>query len=125
MQTKALYPLFLFFFIATNSLLAQEDLSESKNLYHALLIEWKEDAAQDDKNEVLEIFKNLPSKIDGFEAVSFKKLIRSNKGHSLLILMRFSDESALQVYQEHPEHLRIKKIGMPLIADLSKHDYWD
>ena len=122
---KALYPLLLIFLLATNSLLAQDEKTKPERLHHVLLIEWKDEANKEAQDQVLAIFKALPAKIDGFEAVSFKKLIRSNKGHSLLILMRFSDESALQVYQEHPEHLLIKKIGMPLIADLSKHDYWD
>jgi len=39
--------------------------------------------------------------------------------------MSFKSQAALDVYQNHPDHLKIKKLALPLLKDLTKYDYWE
>ena len=105
-------------------LLAQENQSQG-DLFHVLLLQWNEKADSAQQAPILDLFRNLPSKIDGFEQAKFIKPIRANKDHELIIIMRFESQAALDVYQKHPDHLKIKELALPLLEDLTKYDYWE
>lgn len=102
--------------------LAQE-ASANEELYHVLLLRWQEQADSSQKASVLEDFRGLVPKIEGFENIRIIRTIRANKGHQLLIIMRFSNSEALAKYQEHPDHLKLKQSAQPYIQDLTKFDY--
>ncbi len=117
--------LLLFLCLGLNSgLWAQDEIIEEKTLYHVLQFKWIDEPHIEAKEEILNLFRALPDKIEGFEGVKFYSLIRSSEGYNNLVIMRFKDEKALAVYQEHPDHLKIKELAKPLVSEMGKFDYW-
>ena len=64
---------------------SQNDNSDEKLLYHVLLFQWSEGHNVDDKTEVLNLFKGLPSKVDGLESFEVIKVINSSRTSSSVI----------------------------------------
>ena len=102
---------------------SQEE-STSKTLYHVLLIQWSEGHDSNIKAEIIELFKGLPSKIEGFENIDIVNLAVSTDKFDTIIIQEYVSEAALEQYQQHPDHLRIVEIAPSALSNLSKFDYW-
>ncbi len=102
---------------------SQEE-STSKTLYHVLLIQWSEGYDSNIKAEIIELFKGLPSKVEGFDNIDILDLVISTEKFDTIIIQEYRSEEALQQYQEHPDHLRIAKIAPKVLSSMSKFDYW-
>ena len=102
---------------------SQEE-STSKILYHVLLIQWSEGHDSNIKAEIIELFKGLPSKVEGFDNIDILDLAISTEKFDTIIIQEYRSEEALQQYQKHPDHLRIAKIASKVLSSMSKFDYW-
>lgn len=125
MGMKIKFTLLLLVILGVNLSLKAQNSGTEKSLYHVLLLNWSEEADSLSKAEVYTLFKGLPEKIDGFEHISFAPVIRSNQEFDEVVIMIFKNQAALDTYQTHPDHLRIKEIAIPLLNQLSKYDYWE
>lgn len=120
-QIPCLIALFLCFHLH----LQAQDAANRDSLYHVLLLDWSDMADSSQKAEVYALFKALPAKIEGFERIRFAPVLRSNQNFDEVLIMVFRHEAALDTYQSHPDHLRIKEIALPLLSQMSKYDYWE
>ena len=104
---------------------AQNMDSNEKLLHHVLLFQWSEGHDINTKAEVVNLFEGLPGKIDGLESFEILDVIASSGNFESVLIFKFSSEEALQIYQEHPDHLRIKKIAPTLLSGFAEYDYWN
>ena len=104
---------------------AQNMDTSEKLLHHVLLFQWSQGHDINTKAEVVNLFKGLPDKIEGLESFEILDIIASSGNFESVLIFKFSSEEALQVYQEHSDHLRIKKIAPPLLSGFAEYDYWN
>jgi len=102
-----------------------QDTETQKQFHHVLLFKWAENLDTSVKQEIMTLFKGLPSKIEGFNSISIEDMVMSSDGFDTIFIMRFASKEAQDVYQEHPDHRRIQAIAPPLIAKFSEFDYWE
>lgn len=76
------------------------------------------------KTEIIELFENLPDKIEGFESIDIENLVISTDNFDTVIVQKYTSEDALEHYQNHPDHLRIVELAPSAISKISKFDYW-
>ena len=98
--------------------------TQSGLLQHVVMIKWVDNADKAAIHEVLSLFNNLPDKIDGFERLDVHEVVQSSGEFEIIIVMQFSSQKALDQYQVHPDHSRIKEIGTPLLYKFAEVDYW-
>lgn len=98
--------------------------SYTQKLYHVLLFNWIDQVDQNKKEEILNLLEKLPEKIEGLEELSTYNLISSTNEYETVVIMVFQSEEALEIYQKHPKHLKIKKKAKTLLVGMSKYDYW-
>jgi len=103
---------------------SQINEANEKLLHHVLLFQWSVDHNENTKAEVLSLFEGLPSKIRGLESFEVLDVTSSSGNFDSVLIFQFSSEEALEIYQEHPDHLRVKEIAPPLLSGFSKFDYW-
>ncbi|MEJ2114373.1 MAG: Dabb family protein [Flavobacteriaceae bacterium] len=99
--------------------------TNDKILQHVIMIKWADNADEKVKNEVLILFNNLPDKIDGFKSLNVHEVVQSSGEFDIVIVMQFTSQEALDQYQVHPDHSRIKEIGTPLLSNFAEVDYWE
>ena len=103
---------------------SQNNESNEKVLHHVLLFQWSVDHDKNTKAEVLSLFEGLPSKIKGLKSFEILDVTSSSGNFDSVLIFQFSSEEALEIYQEHPDHLRVKEIAPPLLSGFSEYDYW-
>ncbi|HMC01525.1 MAG TPA: Dabb family protein [Flavobacteriaceae bacterium] len=124
MKFKTIYIIVLVF--ASSLVYSQaNDSNQSGLLQHVIMIKWADNADQAVINEVLFLFNNLPDKIDGFESLNVYDVLQSSGEFNIVIVMQFTSQEALDQYQVHPDHSRIKEIGTPLLSNFAEVDYWE
>ncbi|MDU8887235.1 Dabb family protein [Yeosuana sp. MJ-SS3] len=123
MKFKTIYIIVLVF--ASSLVYSQANINtQSGLLQHVIMIKWTDNADKTAINEVLSLFNNLPDKIDGFERLDVHKVVQSSGDFEIVIVMQFVSQEALDRYQVHPDHSRIKDIGTPLLSNFAEVDYW-
>ena len=115
----------LLFIFASSYSYSQNNETEGNSLQHVLLFKWVDKVDLEAKNEVLTLFKNLPNKIEGFESTNVYKVDNSSGKFDIIIIMKFATQEALDVYQEHPDHNRVKEIAPSLLSGFGEVDYWE
>ena len=101
-----------------------QDASTSKKLYHVLLFQWSDSLDVNVKTEVIDLFKGLPTKVEGFEEINIIDLKMSSDKFDIVIIQTFGSEEALERYDQHVDHIRITEIAPALLSGFSKFDYW-
>lgn len=123
MRTTKILVLTLVLFLVAVQLQAQ-DKSPKKKFHHVLMLQWKDSLDVSAKEEVLRLFRELPAKIKGFEKVDIVDLTMSTGKFDTVVIQVFDSEEAYKGYEVHPDHLRISKIGPPLLSGFGAFDYW-
>lgn len=116
--------LFLALFCFVTKSYAQ-DMATSKQYHHVLLIKWADSLDISAKEEVMTLFKGLPSKIEGFNSVKIEDLAMSSDNFDTIFILRFDSKEAQESYQQHPDHKRISSLAPPLITKFGEFDYWE
>ncbi|MEO9511079.1 MAG: Dabb family protein [Flavobacteriaceae bacterium] len=124
MKTMNKLVLVIIFLGFVTGLNAQENIKR-KILHHVLLIQWSQDHDKQIKNEVINLFTELPSKIDGLENFSIKKVEKSSGDFHSMLVFEFSSKEALAAYDEHPDHEKVKTLAPQIISGYAEYDYWD
>jgi hypothetical protein len=122
---KTLKMLSLLTIVCFSSFSFAQVMEPSKQFHHVLLFKWADSLDISAKNEVMTLFKELPSKVEGFNNINILDLAMSSDGFDTLFIMRFASKEAQDIYQQHPDHKRIQAIAPPLIAKFSEFDYWE
>ncbi|MCL6266149.1 Dabb family protein [Flagellimonas myxillae] len=90
---------------------------ETTEFHHVLLYRWADDVEGPKKEKFLEIFKGLPSKIEGLNNVSLDLITNSSEDHDILITLHFSSDDNIKTYQNHPDHKTIELMAADIIQD--------
>ncbi len=122
---KLLKSLLIGAILAFNGLDAAGQQEPKPKLHHVLLFQWVEDLDPVAKTEVIDLFKGLPSQVEGFEKIEIIDLAESMDGYDTVIIQVFSSEEALKSYEAHPDHQKIAQIGPSLLSGFSLYDYWN
>lgn len=122
---NSLAPKVILFLILLFSYPSLAQVDTEPTIKHVLLIDWVENPDSLSQAEVYLLFEGLPQKIEGFRSIKFKPIILSNRDFDEIIIMIFDSQVALDAYQEHPDHLRIKKLAKANLVKMTKFDYAD
>lgn len=125
--------IFLFFFAAIclgceNQYSNLETTSSQTNTsyyYHNLLFQWKDSIEPEVKESMLDLLREIPKQIEGFESIEFYELEPSDGEFDLLVIQKYISKNAEERYQKHPDHLKAKAMGPQLIKNMAEFDYWD
>jgi hypothetical protein len=92
---------------------------------HIALFRWNQEASQEAIDSALAELRNLKDKIPGIVDISSAANFSERaKGYTHVLVIRFTDRSALQVFGPHPEHQRVvKNLVSPIRADSLVLDY--
>jgi len=101
-----------------------QEIDSSKKLYHVLLFQWADSLDVNSKAEIINLFKGLPAKVEGFEEIKIIDLTMSTDNFDTVIIQTFSSNNALEYYKNHADHQRILEIGPVLLERIGKFDYW-
>lgn len=97
---------------------------EPKPLKHVLLFDWKEDIEASKKEQVLELFRGLVDKVDGFNGLSIEDITKSSGNFDIVLILEFTSEEPLKAYELHPDHIKISEMAPPLLTSFSTFDFY-
>lgn len=117
--------LFVFFVGMSFLCHSQEGSKNGKTLQHVLLFQWTEGVNAEAKTEVLSLFKGLPEKINGLNSFEILEVTNSSGNFDQILIFEFASEQALESYDQHPDHLKVKTLAPPLISGFASVDYWE
>lgn len=112
----------LFLLIALNAF-PKNSTTDKDFFYREMLFQWTENATQEAKAEVLDLFKGLPDKVEGFLEIQIIDLSLSTDGFNTLLILKFSSREAEETYAEHPDHKMIQEIAPPLVSKFGMFEY--
>jgi hypothetical protein len=96
-------------------------------LRHAVFFRFKESAANDDVDRVVEAFRALPSKIGQIRKFQSGENISQSKfsdGLTHCFLLSFNDEADREAYLPHPDHKAFGSKLRPILDGVFVIDYW-
>lgn len=125
MKNQKLILAFILMFSLLHKAKAQEPGVEKSNLQHVLLFDWVDNVDQSKKEEVLNLFKGLTEKIDGFEHININEIIDSSGNFDIVIIMEFANSESLEAYEKHADHVKISKMAPSLLNGFFAFDYQD
>ncbi len=99
----------------------------SNYLRHVVMFSFKDDAAPAQIDAVVQMFRELPSKISSIHAFEWgTNISRDNatRGFEHCFIVTFLSEQDRDDYLPHPEHQRFVKFIQPYIKDVLVHDFW-
>ena len=112
-------PLILFILISSIST-AQE---KSTALQHVLLFDWKEQVEPAQREGILDLFRGLVAKVEGFEDLIIEDVTASSGPYDMVLILEFLSEGALAAYEEHPDHIKISEDAPPLLDGFLAFDF--
>lgn len=121
MKPFKIFSVFALLILLSSKISAQ---GASKPLQHVLLFDWKEDVEATQKEQILELFRGLVDKMEGFNTLSIKEVIKSSGNFDMVLILEFTSEDALKAYEVHPDHVKISEIAPPLLGDFSVFDFY-
>lgn len=104
--------------LAAGLLMVQGALAQDtspKTVIHVITVKWKSDASQAQIDKALQAVAALPSKDPGIKHVWTKPIKKQiPEGYNTVIVMEFSNESALQKYAGSPAQKSFYDAYMPI-----------
>jgi len=110
--------------LAISNLQAQDQEPTDMLFQHVLFFKWVDTIDETKKEEILNLFKGLPEKVEGFEKISINDIAESSGEYNLILSLEFTSEEAVKVYEKHPDHVKISKMGPELLSGFGFVDYW-
>lgn len=104
---------------------SQQTTASEKTLQHVIVFQWTENTDQEVKAEIIKIFTELPGKIKGMESFEIHDIISSTGDFDNILRFKFKSENALKIYDEHPDHEKVKKMMPHLVSGYASYDYWN
>ena len=95
-------------------------------LTHIVIWKYREDVSQDEREEHVALLRSLPSLIP--EIVSFDvgfDMLRLPRSFDTGLVATFCDRNALEIYSDHPEHVKVAFLGRSLSEKVASVDFED
>lgn len=104
-----------------------ENAQQKKVLRHVVMFKFKDSAADEQIQHVVDEFKALPKKIDVIQDFEYGSDVSTEKrahGFTHCFLVTFRDEKGRDHYLPHPAHQEFVKTLRPILDDVLVLDYW-
>jgi hypothetical protein len=95
-------------------------------LIHIVIWKYREDVSQAEREEHVALLRSLQSlipEIESFE-VGFD-VLRLPRSYDTGLVATFRDRAALEVYSDHPEHVKVAFLGRKLSEHVASVDFED
>jgi len=94
-------------------------------LKHIVMFRFKDEKKEENIAKTKELLEDLDGKIDELLKieVGINKSIEDAGGSDLVLYSKFKDLEALDIYQKHPEHLRVLAFIKEVICERRVVDY--
>jgi Stress responsive A/B Barrel Domain len=105
----------------------QNQKSEQPKLRHMVAFKFKDSATPKQVDSIIKAFRALPRKIPqvmSIESGTNNSPENLNKGLTHAFLVTFANQANRDVYLVHPEHVKFKKLALPLVADVFVIDFF-
>jgi hypothetical protein len=95
-------------------------------LTHIVIWKYREDVSQVEREEHVELLRGLPGLIPEIEtfAVGFD-VLRLPRSFDTGLVATFRDRDALEIYSEHPEHVKVAQLGRTISEQVASVDFED
>ena len=95
-------------------------------LTHIVIWKYREDVSESEREEHVAQLRGLPALIPEVEtfAVGFDVLHLARSFDTGLVAT-FRDRKALEIYSDHPEHMKVAAFGRSLSANIASVDFED
>ena len=92
---------------------------------HLVLIKYKSDTSEEQKQQLIDGLKSLKGKIDGIEELTVgENFSERGQGFQIGVLVRFRDREALAAYGPHPAHQEVvQRDLLPIREDVIVVDF--
>ena len=85
-------------------------------IQHIVLLKWKPDTTEEQILAAFRRAEHLPNEIDGVDSLTIgRNRVRHDHGFTHVLIVRLSDEQALEEYLDHPLRKRVRR-GAPAAA---------
>jgi hypothetical protein len=98
-----------------------------KKLRHMVFVKFKDDAAEEDVQAVIDGFAALPAKIDtikAFECGTNNSPEKHDAGFTHAFMVTFESEEGRQTYLPHPDHDAFVEVLKPVLDKVRVLDFW-
>lgn len=116
--------------IATFSCQQNQSNSNSNNntfneivVNRVMLFNWVDSVDTSTQEHLLELFKGLPTKVEGFEYIKINELSNSKDGYEHVLNLGFSSKEGIENYEKHDDHLQIQELAPPLVSGFLLYEY--
>ena len=94
---------------------------------HLVFLKLKKDVTDDEYHKIISSLKELPSKIDVIERLKVgRNFSQRNQGYGIGLSVTLSDETSLEIYRDHPDHVEIlENMIKPCLEDVIAIDFVD
>lgn len=91
---------------------------------HLVMMKFKPETTDAQIAELESRLKTLPGRIEEIDHYAFgRDVVRSERSYDFGLVATFTDRDALSRYQQHPEHLQVVNLLVPICADIKAVDF--
>jgi hypothetical protein len=85
-----------------------------KSIIHVVVVKWKEDASEADRQKAIEGVKKMAGQIPGIRNIWIKAARIAPRDYHAAFVIEFKDRAAADLYAEHPAHEEWMKHYIPI-----------
>ncbi len=85
-----------------------------KSIIHVVVVKWKEDASEADRQKAIEGVKKMAGQIPGIKNIWIKTARIAPRDYHAAFVIEFKDRAAVDLYAEHPAHEEWMKHYIPI-----------
>src|SRR5262245_27067188 len=95
-----------------------------KMLRHVVLLQFKDEASQEQIRDISQAFRALPAQIAAIVRLEWKNIITEGAPYSSRLIVTCHSEADLKAYENHPAHQAIPATFGSVMRTLAVTDYW-
>jgi len=95
-----------------------------KQVRHVVLIEFKDEANEDQIIKVGQAFLALPAQIAAIQRLEWGRAINEGAPYTHCLMVTCRNEADLKAYESHPAHQAVPQAFGHLVASAVVLDYW-
>lgn len=94
-----------------------------KKRHHVLLTDWKEGTTVEEVAQLEAMVRTMSKEIPGFDKVVIRELTNSPFNHQMTLV--FTNKEALEAYENHLLHQKMKELAPRLVQAFEAYDFWE
>ena len=95
-------------------------------LTHIVIWKYREEISQKERKRHVHLLRGLPSVIPEIESLDVGfDVLRLPRSYDVGLVATFRDREALEIYSDHPEHVKVAFMGRSLSEHVASVDFED